>query len=142
MENPSGIKPYLDRVVVKPDPIEEETQGGILIPDAVADQHQMAQATGTLIATGPDAFVDSRTFIHRVIDGELKLVEMHVEGYDPEHTPKPGDRVQFAKYGGLVDIGADGEEYRVLNDRDITCGVDDDVKYTGIESRKRMGSKR
>jgi len=140
--NLSGIFPYLDRVVVKPDEIEEVTEGGIVIPDNVTEQHQQAQATGTLVAVGPDAFIHSRVVVERLIDGEMKVVEVRTEGYKPETVPKPGDRVQFAKYGGLVNIGSDGQEYRVLNDRDITCGVSEDVTYTGIQSRKPIGPKR
>jgi len=134
--NESGIHPILNRVVVRPDVIEEKTEGGIVVPDSVADQHQMAQATGTLIAVGPDAYIHSRTEVHRVIDNTMRLMELRISGYDPSKTPKPGDRIQFAKYGGLVNIGKDGDEYRVLNDEDITCLVDEGVKYTGIESRK------
>ena len=142
MENLSGIEPLLNRVLIKPDPVEEVTDGGIYIPDNVTEQHQMAQATGTLVAVGPDAYVQERVEIHRIVEGQVKLVETRIDRYDPEHSPKPGDRVQFAKYGGLADIGADGEEYRVLNDRDITCRVTDDVAYTGIQSRKRLGEKK
>ena len=109
MENHSGIRPALDRVLVKPDQVEEVTEGGIVIPDAVADNHQMAQATGTLISVGPDAFRMSRTEV-RNPDNSVK--EIRIEGYDPEFSPKPGDRVQFARYGGLVSRGADGDEYR------------------------------
>ena len=141
MSNTSGIYPLLDRVVVRPDAIEEKTSGGIIISELVSERHQQAQVAGELVAVGPDAFVHSRTVVERLIDGDLKVVEIRTEGYRPEHVPKVGDRVQFAKYGGLVNIGADGLEYRVLNDRDITCLVSEGVKYTGIESRKPAGLK-
>ena len=70
--NTSGIFPYLDRVLVKPDEIEEKSEGGIYLPDQVTERHQQAQATGTLIAVGPDAFIHSRTVVERLIDGEMK----------------------------------------------------------------------
>jgi chaperonin GroES len=133
-----GIYPYLDRVLVKPDPIEDKTEGGIIIAPQIAEQHQQAQATGTLISIGPDAFIHSRT---EVFDSEGRIKEVRVERYKHETCPKPGDRVQFAKYGGLVNIGADGEEYRILNDRDITCRVEAGVQYTGIQSRRPVGVK-
>ena len=134
-----GIYPYLDRVLVKPDEIEDTTEGGIIIAQQIAEQHQQAQATGTLVAIGPDAFIHSRT---EVYDSEGRLKELRIERYSKESIPKIGDRVQFAKYGGLVNIGADGQEYRVLNDRDITCQVNEGVKYTGIQSRKPLGVKK
>ena len=132
--NPSGITPLLDRVLVLPDEIEEKTQGGIYIPDPVQEHHQMAQAAGTLVAVGPDAFTHSRTEVYR----EGALSEVRIERWDPDKTPKPGDRVLFAKYGGLQNPGKDGKVYRLLNDRDITAAVEEDVKYTGIQSRKKV----
>jgi len=142
MKNTSGIHPLLDRVLVQPEEIEEETEGGIIIPGAVADLHQMAQATGVFVEAGPDAFVHSRVYVERVVNGELCLDEVRTERWDPEHTPRPGDRVLFAKYGGLTNVGIDGVEYRVLNDRDITAGVEEGVTYTGIQSRKALGEAR
>lgn len=130
-----GIYPMLDRVLVKPDEIEETTESGLVIPTQVAERHQQAQATGTLVAVGPDAFVHSRV---EVFSGKGELVETRIERYSADATPRIGDRVLFAKFGGLTTIGMDGEEYRVLNDRDITGLVDHGVTYTGIESRKPM----
>ena len=140
-KNESGITPLLDRVVVLPDPIEEETEGGIILSSQVQESHQYAQAMGTLVAVGPDAYVHSRVYVQRVIDGDLKLVEVRTEQWDPEYTPKPGDRIEFAKYGGLINIGLDGKEYRTMNDRDITAKIEEGVKYTGIQSRTPMGQR-
>jgi len=139
MQNNSGITPVLDRILVKPDEVKETTDGGIIITKQVAEQHQQSQATGILVAVGPDAYIDARTVIYRLIDGVMRKSEIHEQGANPEFTPKPGDRVVFAKFGGLPVQGADGLEYRLLNDRDITAGADHGVQYTGIESRKPVG---
>lgn len=137
--NPSGIYPYFERILVKPDEIEETTDGGIIIPDQIKERHGQAQATGTLIAIGPDAFVDSRTAIYQVgQDGRRCLIEERTEGPATETTPRIGDRVVFAKYGGLPVTGADGIEYRLLNDRDLTARATEEVTYQGIESRKAV----
>ena len=136
-----GIRPLLNRVIVKPDDIEETTASGIIIPDQVAERHESAQATGTMVAIGPDAYINSRVEVERLIDGGMKLVEVQTERYNPEHTPQVGDRIIFAKFGGIEVQGADGLKYRMLNDRDITAGADADVAYTGIESRKPVGAK-
>ena len=133
--NSSGIHPLMDRVLVRPDEIEEKTEFGIVIPDQVKEHHQMAQATGTLIAVGEDAFTSSRV---EVFNPDNSVKEIRVERW--VGAPEPGDRVMFARYGGLVTLGADGVEYRLLNDRDITASAEHGVKYTGIESRKRVGS--
>jgi len=140
--NRSGITPILDRVLVLPDEIEEKTDGGIIIAPQVQEQHQMAQATGTFIEAGPDAFIHSTIYVETIVNGGWKMTERRIDRWNPEYVPKPGDRVQFAKYGGLVNIGEDGKEYRILNDRDITCKVSDGVKYTGIQSRKAVQSER
>ncbi len=134
----SGISPSGNRVVVKPDVIEEVTKGGIIIADSIKDQHQQAQATGTLVSVGPDAWKHLTEEVYRLIDGHMKLVERRVKGYSCAFADV-GDRVAFAKYGGLKVEGADGEEYRILNDEDITARVDESVTFTDIKSRKALG---
>ena len=134
----SGIFPSGNRVVVRPDDIEEVTEGGIVIPKAVKDGHQHAQSTGVLVAIGPDAFVHTTTITERLIDGNWKQVERRRTGYS-EPFAAVGDRIAFAKYGGLQVEGADGCLYRILNDEDITARVSDEVSFTDIQSRKRVG---
>lgn len=134
----SGILPSGNRVVIKPDVIEETTEGGIIIAPSVMEKHRHAQATGTVIAVGPDAWKHVTEEIYRVIDGEMRLVEKRIKGYS-EPFANVGDRVAFAKYGGLMVEGGDGENYRILNDEDITARVSDEVEFTDIKSRKRLG---
>jgi co-chaperonin GroES (HSP10) len=52
-----------------------------------------------------------------------------------------GERVAFAKYGGLMVVGEDGENYRILNDTDITATVSREVNFTDIQSRTMIGDK-
>lgn len=100
--NTSGIEPLDVRVLVRPDPIEERTKGGIFLPDQVKEQEKYATVKGTLVAVGVNAFAEARA--------------------NPAfHAPKPGDRVMIAKYGGVVVKGDDGEDYRVMNDEDIVA---------------------
>ena len=136
--NKSGISPSGNRVVVLPDDVEKKTEGGIVIPDSIADQHQDANSTGLLIAVGPDAYQHTTSITERLIDGQWKAVERTITGYS-EAFAKPGDRVAFAKFGGLKVEGEDGKEYRVLNDEDITARVSDGVAFSDIQSRKRVG---
>jgi chaperonin GroES len=134
----SGIYPSGNRVVIKPDEVETTTAGGIVIPLTEAEKHQTAQSTGVLVAVGPDAFQEYTTTTYRHIDGSWKPVEMTVTGFSQPFA-NVGDRVAFAKYGGLSVIGEDGEEYRILNDMDITAQVSDGINFTDIHARKRIG---
>jgi len=101
--NSSGIHPKGDRILLKPDTIEEVTQGGIILIDESVQQGAMAQVVGVLVAHGADCWSD----------------------YE-EPFAKIGERVMFAKYGGKVTLGKDGVQYRLMNDIDITATVDAD----------------
>lgn len=113
MENKSGIYPSLDRVLIKPEEIEKVTPGGIVIPDTIEERHAMAQSIGTLVAVGPDAWSDYKG-----------------------PAAKIGDRVIFAKYGGVAMNGSDGKPYRLMNDLDVTATCDEGVEFTDLKSRK------
>lgn len=128
MQNKSGIHPCGDRVLIKPDEIEEKTEGGIIIPGTVGELHAMAQSIGTFIAAGPDAYMDSVTR-----DSEGRIVERR--GFSQSFA-KPGDRVAFAKYGGLQVNGKDGQAYRLMNDVDVTAVVEEGVNFTDLKSRQ------
>lgn len=107
--NPSGYYPAGYRVLVKPDPIDKMTKGGIYIPETSRDDHGRAQTLGTVVAIGPFAW----------------------DKY-PRRWAQPGDRVLFAKYGGLHLKGKDGVSYRMLNDEQITAVVDPEVKLSDV----------
>jgi chaperonin GroES len=115
-------------VLIKPDEIEEKTEGGIIIPGTVSELHAMAQSIGTFVAAGPDAYIDSVTR-----DNEGRIVER--KGFSQSFA-KPGDRVAFAKYGGLQVNGKDGQAYRLMNDVDITAVVEEGVNFTDLKARQ------
>lgn len=106
-----GIDPVEYRVLVKPsefdvDPaIKRAKAAGIKIPDDVMDRELMAQIVAQVVAVGGNAF----------------------EGWKPP-IPKSGDTVLIAKYSGITVRGADGEEYRMLHDKDIS-GI---ITETGV----------
>lgn len=100
--NTSGIQPLDMRVLVKPDPVEAKTAGGIIIPESTKEMQRFATVKATLITVGVNAWAEARSH--------------------PAFTaPAPGDRVLIAKYGGVELKGDDGAEYRILNDEDITA---------------------
>ncbi len=127
--NTSGIKPCGDRVLVKPDKIEKKV-GMIEIPDTVTGKHALAQTIGTVVAVGPDAW----THFHE--EGKSgKTVRGFVRPF-----AEVGDKVMFARYGGLAVRGKDEEEYRLINDVDVTALVDESLKAGDIRSREPYGS--
>jgi len=103
--NPSGIQPVEFKCLIKPYAIEETDEAlksareaGILLPPVENDREQMAQCIALLVAVGGNAFEDWQ---------------------DPK--PKPGDRINIAKYAGVEALGADGRGYRIVSDKDIAA---------------------
>lgn len=92
------IAPCGHRVLVKPDPIEEVSKGGIVIATKVNEQQlKGATTTGTIVAVGMNAW--------KAFD-------------DGEPWASVGDRVSYAKYGGKV-IKDEDQDLVILNDEDI-----------------------
>ena len=89
-----NVKPLSDRIVVKPEPAEEKTASGIILPDTAQEKPQM----GTVLATGPGKISDS---------GDL--VKM---------TLKNGDKVLYGKYSG-TEISVDGDDVLIMRQSDI-----------------------
>ena len=83
------IKPLADRVLVLPAPAEEETIGGIIIPDSAKEK----PLKGKVIAIGNGT-------------------------KDEEMVVKPDDTVLYGKYAG-TEIELDGEKYLIMKQSDI-----------------------
>ena len=135
--NESGIYPRGNRVLVYPDPIREEKTSVIELPEEVENRHASGQASGTLVAVGKDAWQHVTEEVWRVIDGSLVLVEIRKRGYS-EPFAQVGERVSYAKYAGRRFTGKDGKKYLVINDEDVTTGLDDDVQMSDLEPRKAI----
>lgn len=104
VENPSGIHPVEFKVLVKLDPVEEMTAGGIIKPDMRKERDQMAETYATLIEVGGNAFTDPQW-----------------EG----RVPQPGDRILINKYSGQTPTAGDTEDlYRLCNDKDIVAIIE------------------
>lgn len=103
--NGQTFTPVEYKVLVKPDLIEETDPAikrfkamGMELPEAEKQRDKMKQITGTLLACGGKAFDDFG---------------------DP--SPKPGDKVYFAKYAGMILESDDKVEFRLMSDKDITA---------------------
>jgi len=93
-----SLRPLDDRVVVEPVEAEEQTAGGIVLPDTAKQKPQR----GTVISIGPGKLLDSG---HR---GELSVTV--------------GDVVIYGKYSGS-DIEVGGKDVKILREGDILAKV-------------------
>ena len=90
-----NIRPLADRVVIKQlDAEDEQTRGGIIIPDTAKEKPQ----EGEVLEVGPG---------RKTEDG--KLIELEV---------KKGDRVLYGKYAG-TEFRLGEEELMILRETDI-----------------------
>lgn len=96
---------------MKPIPPEQKTAGGIIIPDQTHERHEAAAEIGEVLAIGELAFTM----------GTPNTDDFFV--YDTR--PKPGQRVTYTRYAGASVEGADGEEYRIMNDDDVTSVLEE-----------------
>jgi len=97
------IEALINRVIIKPDPVETASKGGIIL--ALDErQEKAATTTGTIIGIGPAAWLDP------IMGGEPAC--------------EIGDHVVYAKYSGkFVTDPEDGEEYVVVNDDAIQARI-------------------
>jgi chaperonin GroES len=104
MKNESGVFPTEYKVLIQPIEIAAKTKGGIILPDETKERDQFAQMQGTLVAVSPLAFSYANETEWAKAD-----------------RPKPGDKVLYAKYAGAKVTGNDGQDYRIVNDKDIAA---------------------
>ncbi|MFR9649590.1 MAG: co-chaperone GroES [Rikenellaceae bacterium] len=88
-----NVKPLSDRVLVKPNPAEEKTAGGLFIPDTAKEK----PLAGKVVAVGPGT--------HEV------TMEVKVD-----------DTVLYGKYAGQ-EINIEGEDYLIMKQSDILATI-------------------
>lgn len=94
----SKIQPLADRVLVKRvDDEEEQSIGGIIIPDTAKEKPQEAM----VVAVGPG----------RIEDGKRIALDV-----------KKGDTVLIGKYSG-TEVKLDGEEHLILREEEILAVI-------------------
>ncbi len=94
------IKPLHDRVIVERIEKEEETVGGIIIPDTAKEKPQ----TGRVIAVGPGRLLE---------DGQRRPMVV-----------QPGNVVIFSKYAG-TEFKLDDKELLILREDDIYAIIEE-----------------
>ena len=103
------ISPKGHYVLIKPDPVEEASEGGIIL-NVDYKRELAATTTGTVVAIGPTAWM----------------------AYDfdkPAWKPwaEVGERVFFVRHVGKLITDPDtGEEYFLMADENILCGIGED----------------
>lgn len=88
-----NIKPLADRVLIEPQPAEEKTASGIIIPDSAKEKPQR----GTVIAVGTGT-------------------------KDEKMEVKAGDTVLYGKYAG-TELSYKGHDYLIMKQSDILAVV-------------------
>jgi co-chaperonin GroES (HSP10) len=100
--NASGLEPLGHAVLVRT--YEPQTKSSIIaLPDDVRGRMQQLEQRCVVVALGPECWKD--------------------EGVP---RAKPGDRVLVTKFAGYIaggDTTADGQNYRLVNDRDIFAKI-------------------
>ncbi len=94
-----SIKPLEDRILVRTLEAEQTTASGLVIPDTAKEKPQ----EGEVLAVGPGRVDDS---------GNRVPLDITV-----------GDKVIYSKYGG-TEVKVSGEEYLVLNARDVLAIIE------------------
>ncbi len=89
-----NLRPLHDRVIVKRQPEETTSAGGIVIPDSATEK----PIKGEVVAVGNGKLLDS---------GDVRGLDVKV-----------GDTVLFGKYSG-TEVKVDGEDYLVMREDDI-----------------------
>jgi chaperonin GroES len=94
-----SLKPLGDRVVVKPKGRDEQTRGGIILPDTAGEKPQQ----GEVLSVGPG---------RRLENGSLVALDLQV-----------GDTVLFAKYSG-TEFKHEDADLLILNERDVLAVIE------------------
>jgi co-chaperonin GroES (HSP10) len=101
MNNKSGLKPLGHAVLVMPyEPAKKDSV--IVLPATVQERQLMVETRAIVVEAGPEAWIEEK-----------------------RPRAKPGDKVLLSKFAGVLAEGtADGERYRLVNDRDIYCKIE------------------
>jgi len=106
------------RVLVRQDPVEMKSEGGIILGDS--DRRQAGQIWGTIVAVGPKAFTGADF------------------GDDEHDKHKAGTRVLYKRYGGqsFTDVGKieNGRSYHLVPDSEVLGIVNTDKELNLVES--------
>jgi co-chaperonin GroES (HSP10) len=104
MQNESGIAPVEYNIVVRMDPVEEKTAGGIILPGTKTDRDKLAADEGTIVAASPLAF-------------------SYADWPEGSRIPQVGDRILMAQFDGRI-WERGGVTYRLIKDKSVIAVVE------------------
>ena len=107
MPKPKGYK-----LLISPVQIDEKTEGGVYVPDALRDAEGIASIIGFVVKVGDDADKDKDKFPNGAYC-------------------KEGDFVIFRSYSGTR-FKIHNEEFRLINDDTVEAVVDDPRGYRRV----------
>ena len=107
MPQPKGYKLLISTVQV-----DEKTEGGVYMPDALRDAEGIASIIGFVVSMGADAYKDKEKFPNGAYC-------------------KEGDFVIFRSYSGTR-FKIHSQEFRLINDDTVEAVVDDPRGYKRI----------
>ena len=107
MPKPKGYK-----LLISPVKIDEKTEGGVYMPDAIRDAEGIASIIGFVVKMGDDAYKDKDKFPNGAYC-------------------KEGDFVIFRSYSGTR-FKIHNEEFRLINDDTVEAVGDDPRGYRRI----------
>lgn len=119
MKNLSGLRPAGRAVLVRVYEAEKK-EGLIKLPEFVKESSSVMEQRAEIVAIGPRAWEDEGHPILRLL-GIRQL------------RAKVGEKVFVTKLAGFVTRGpADGQLYRLVNDRDIFCRILDEKEMNHV----------
>jgi co-chaperonin GroES (HSP10) len=99
-----GLRATGFAMIVAVAPVAEQSKGGIFIPDSAREKEKLTGVQGRVVSKSPACFD---------------------HGQFGDAVPELGDIVQFAKLAGVMTTGADGREYRIIQDKDVMAIVEE-----------------
>ena len=116
MPQPKGYK-----LLISPVEVDEKTEGGVYMPDALRDAEGIASIIGFVVSMGADAYKDKDKFPNGAYC-------------------KEGDFVIFRSYSGTR-FKIHSQEFRLINDDTVEAVVDDPRGYKGYERSSRKNGR-
>ena len=106
------------RLLILPYRGKGQTEGGVLLPDAVVDRESVATVCGYVLKVGPLAYRDSAKFGDDDLWDDVPL-----PGFRAAWC-KEGDWIIFGRYAGAR-FKIDGGAVRILNDDEVIAVIQD-----------------
>lgn len=110
----------------------------LITPDSVTDRERAASVIGTVIALGPDCYVDAKPEVPESVSLALAAgvpVTIVLNAPRPRFPSGPwckqGDTVLFSRYAGKR-FKIEGVEFRMLADDEITATIPDGAQVGGL----------